>query len=136
MAVHTLLSESIATAVTGVTPDPVKLDRFADYLAIEAIFLYGAGGTNATAYVQTSLDGGTTWFDIASFQFTTSAASKVSALTTGIAPGTQAFTPGDGALTANTVINGVLGDRFRAKLTTTGTYTGATSLAVHIVTRG
>lgn len=107
-----------------------------NYLTAEAIFLYGAGGTNVTAYVQTSLDNGATWFDIMCFQFTTAAASKISAVTTNIAPATQAFAPTDGTLTADTIIQGILGDRIRLKYVTTGTYTGATSLAVYAQAKG
>lgn len=136
MARYTLLSETITTAVSGVTPDDVVRNAWPEYIVVEAILTYGSGGTTAKAYVQTSLDGGTTWVDIACFAFTTATASKVSALTAHVAPGTQAFTPTDGTLTDNTVVNGVLGDRFRCKLTTTGTYAGGTTIAVHMTTKG
>src|SRR5262245_54921578 len=126
----TLLDEAITTAVTGVTPDPSGADFYADYVAIEAVFAYGSGGTTATAYVQTSFDGGLTWIDVASFQFTTTSGRKVSALAADRAPASQAFTPSDGALTANTVIDGLIGDLWRCKLTTTGTYAGNTNLKV------
>jgi len=113
------------------------------YLVAEAKFLYGAGGTNATAYVQTSFDGGLTWMDIIAMQFTTAAASKVAAVSANIsfdpddtAPTYPPVTPTDGSLTANTCVNGLLGDRIRLKYVTTGTYTGATSLAVYAHAKG
>lgn len=127
---------TIAAAVGATATDPVVSLGSMDYLVVEAKFLYGSGGTNATAYVQTSLDNGLTWVDVICFQFTTSAASKISAVTTHIAPAAQAFAPSDGALTANTVIQGVLGDRLRLKYVTTGTYGGATSLAVYATIKG
>jgi hypothetical protein len=103
-------------------------------ISVEAIFLYGSGGTSAKAYVQTSLDNGATWIDVMSFAFTTAAASKVSQVNiyTAVA---AAVTPTDGTLTDNTILSGVLGDRLRVKVITTGTYGGATSIKVALVQR-
>lgn len=115
---------------------PISRLGGAKYIAIQASFLYGAGGTTAKAFVQTSLDGGLSWFDIACAAFTTAAAVKVFAITADIAPATQGFTPGAGALADNTIIQGVLGDRFRVSYVTTGTYTGTTSLAVYAHIKG
>jgi hypothetical protein len=73
---------------------------------------------------------GATWVDSASLPFLLASASKVSALSANIAPASQAFTPSDGALADGTVVNGVLGDRVRIKFSTTGTYSGGTTLAM------
>ena len=65
----------ITTAVTSqVTPALIKRDFAPESLVIQANFTYGSGGTSADAWVQTSLDGGTTWTDIANFHFTTASA--------------------------------------------------------------
>jgi hypothetical protein len=127
---------TIGAAVSATATTPVTGLGGMEALTVEAKFLYGAGGTNATAYVQTSLDGGLSWIDIMCFQFTTAAANKISSVTSLIAPAAQAFAPTDGSLTANTIIQGVLGDRLRLKYVTTGTYTGATSLGVYAIVRG
>lgn len=129
--VPTTVIGSAGTILTASPPSVV----WAKYLAVEAVFLYGAGGTATKCYIQTSLDGGATWIDIMTLSFTTSAASKVSAvvLQTALA---AAVTPGDGALTDNTILSGLIGDRIRAKVVTTGTYTGATSIAVYAVLKG
>jgi len=103
-------------------------------IAIQSKFLYGAGGTSVKAYVQTSLDAGSTWIDIASFAYTTSAATKVSCVKGSVAVA-AALTPTDGTLTDNTILDGLIGDRIRVKWTSVGTYTGATSLAVSVVVR-
>lgn len=128
------------TTITGagtVTGDAYVLGPvMADGLVAEAIFDYGSGGTTAKIWIQTSLDGGTTWIDIISLAFLLADASKVSAISTLIAPAAQAFSPSDGALADNTVIQGVLGDRIRAKLVTTGTYAGSTTIAVWVALRG
>jgi hypothetical protein len=131
------LTLTTALSATGTTP-VTKLGGM-KYLVAEAIFLYGSGGTTAKAYVQTSLDGGTTWMDIICFAFTTSALSKVSAVSADIAFAASAYVPiapGDGALADNTSIQGILGDRLRVKYVTTGTYAGASSIAVYAHAKG
>ena len=134
---YTLLAPLTISAAVGATATTAELYLGGmHYLTAEAVFLYGADGTSVKAYVQTSLDGGDSWIDIMSFAFTTSAATKVSATTTGIAPASQALAPSDGSLADNTIIQGVLGDRIRLKYVTTGTYSGATSLAVYALAKG
>lgn len=126
------LTIGAAVAATATTP---KIDMHGmQHLAIQAKFLYGAGGTTAKAYIQTSLDRGTTWIDIASFAFSTAAATKISALSSAIALAAAA-TPTDGTLADNTILNGFFGDRLRVKYVTTGTYTGATSLEITAVAK-
>ncbi len=127
---------TIAAAVSATTTSPTQHLAGMKHLSVEATFLYGAGGTTVDAYIQTTLDGGVTWFDIMNFHFTTAAGTKVSACCAYIAPASQAFTPGDAALAANTIIQGVLGTQIRAKYVTTGTYSGATSLALTAVAKG
>lgn len=110
-----LLSRSLAVAETFVG-DEVAAPPGGRLLSVESAFVYGSGGTTAKLYLQTSLDGGLTWFDVACHAFDTSTLTKVSALTRFVAPASQAFAPTDGTLADNTVVNGVLGDRVRAKL--------------------
>jgi hypothetical protein len=126
----------ITTAVGPVLSTPVTKLSGMKYLCVEAIFIYGADGTSADAYVQTSFDGGLTWVDLMNFHFLTTTASKISACTSCIAPAAQAFAPSDGALTANTIIQGVFGHSLRLSWTTVGTYSGSTSLAVYAVAKG
>lgn len=126
---------TIAAAVAATATSPTKLLSGMKFVTANAIFLYGADGTTAKAYVQTSLDG-TTWIDIMSFAFTTAAGNKISSVTSCIAPAAQAATPTDGSLTDNTIIQGTLGRWLRLKYVTTGTYSGATSLAVYAIARG
>jgi len=129
---NSLYSASVAAAGT-VTGGTVEAPANIKNAVIQTVLTYGSGGTNCTAYVQTSLDQNTNWVDIASLQFTTATASKVVSLaTTG---STTVVTPTDGSLSANTAVNGILGDRFRVKVVTTGTY-ATTTLAVTAVTKG
>lgn len=122
-----LATTTITTAVTASLSGTTTI-RNARYLTLQANFVYGSGGTTAKAWVQTSLDGGTTWLDIASFAFTTASAVRMYSLDTTAV--TSIYTPTDAALADNTVKNGILGDKFRVKYTTTGTYAGSTTLAI------
>ncbi len=126
----TLLSETIGAAVSAVTPDGV-FGLGGSSLAVQFNFTYAAGGTNLKAWLQTSYDGGTTWNDIANFAATTASLRRIYNLTT--AAVTSIATPTDGTLADNTAVNGLLGGLYRVKLTTTGTYTGATTLVVTAV---
>lgn len=130
LAAHTIGAAESAT-VMGTTTDFHGMK----YLAVQAIFLYGAGGTTTDAYIQTSLDLGVNWIDVMNFHFTTAALSKVSAVVNSTALAAGA-TPADGALANNTILSGLLGDRIRVKYVTVGTYTGATSLALDAIVKG
>jgi hypothetical protein len=103
-------------------------------LAVQFRFAYGSGGTSCKAYLQTSFDQGSTWVDIACAAFTTASATKdfnLSALT----PVTSPVTPTDGSLADDTCVDGLLGDRFRVKVTSTGAYASNTSLSVRVNAR-
>jgi hypothetical protein len=124
-----LPTTTITTAVTAVTTTAVEIGPNAVSVAIQYNFDYGSGGTNFTAYIQTSLDGGTTWIDIACFQSTTADQRRLYNLISGVGV-TSIATPTDGTLTANTSVNGFLGDRLRVKYTSTGTYGGSTTIQI------
>jgi hypothetical protein len=85
-------------------------------LTLQSKFTRSSGGTTLKAYLQTSLDDGTTWVDVACHAFATTTASKASAINRGIAPASQAFAPSDGSLADDTIVEGALGDRVRVKL--------------------
>jgi hypothetical protein len=125
---------AITTALTGVAGTPLIGLVGMKALTAQAVFTTTSGGTSADVWVQTSLDLGATWIDIMNFHFTTTSASKVSAVvnTTALA---AAVTPGSGALASNTILSGLLGDRVRTLTTTVGTYVG-TSLEVDVVAHG
>lgn len=126
-----LLSVTLTAAVAATAGAALSLPRQPRNLTVQANFTYGSGGTNATAYLQTTLDNGRTWTDVACFQFTTSSARRIVNLSAQTAVATAA-TPTDGAMTANTALDGVLGSRFRVKYASTGTYAGGTTLAVDV----
>lgn len=123
-----LLNVTLAAAVTGVAGVAVGMAG-ARYLTVEAILTVVGGGTTVKIWIQTTLDGGVTWIDVMNFAFTNTTASKISAVVASTALA-AAGTPGDATLADNTILSGLLGSQFRAKYTTTGTFTGATTLKV------
>lgn len=131
-----LAATTIAAAVGPIATTPVLLLTGMNYLGVQGTFLYGAGGTTVKAWIQTSFDGGSTWVDIINLPFTTAASRVTAAVSTGVTAGTAPVAATDGTAADSAIVNGVLGDRVRVKYVTTGTYTGATSLAIHGVAKG
>ena len=131
----TLANLAITTAVAAQTTTALQArpgpggQRAPDSVVLQAVFTYGSGGTSADAWVQTSIDGGATWIDVANFHFTTSSAKFLFNLNSSTSVTTE-YTPTDGTLTANTAKDGILGNLLRVKYTTVGTYAGNTTLKV------
>jgi hypothetical protein len=123
---------TIAAARTAVVEETLLVPQGVRALSVQAVFNYGSGGTTAKAWVQTSLDGGVTWVDIANFAFATTAGRVVNSVRTDTAVAAN-YTATDGTLADNTIKDGILGDRIRVKWTTTGTYAGATNLKLTAV---
>jgi hypothetical protein len=123
MPILTLLNETLAAAVTAGTygEQNVNLEHI-ESLALFCEFVRAGGGTTAKAWVQTSFDG-VNWMDIANFAAATTSLNRAYNLTAVAV--TSIATPTDGTLADNTCVNGFLGPRFRVKMTTVGTYTGA-----------
>ncbi|MCA0032758.1 hypothetical protein [Mesorhizobium sp. B263B2A] len=133
---------TITTALTNqVITDGVSASGVAqslidglDWMAAVTIYaslIYGSGGTTVSAIVQTSIDQGANWIDVARFDFTTANASKVVNLSGLLSKAVSAVS----ALGSEGVFDGVLGDRLRCKLTTTGVYSGNTSVSIRAAVR-
>ncbi len=106
-------------------------------VTVEANFVRGSGGTNCKVWIQTSLDGGSNWIDIMNFAFTTSSLRKIHTVVMPAVVATRTnITPTAGTMGDNLILDGVLGDRLRAVVTTTGTYAGTTTLDVNFVPKG
>lgn len=132
-----LLNATITTAQSAAVTTALQVQSQAGVssLTLQGTFTYGSGGTSADAWVQTTLDGGVTWTDIANFHFTTSSARFIYNLSALTAVTTE-YTATDGTLSANTAKDGVIGHQFRVKYTTVGTYAASTTLRVDVVGRG
>ena len=127
---YNLVSTAITTALTSEAYDATTGLDGVTAVTIEARLAYGSGGTTAAAVVQTSFDDGTVWRDVARFDFTTASATKVANLSGLLSKAVTSYA----ALASEGVTDGVLGDRLRAVVTTTGTYVD-TTLSVRVACR-
>lgn len=127
-------THAIPAAGTSTSDDFIGLADVS-HLELFASFDYGSGGTSAKAYVQTSLDGGATWIDIACFAFAQADASKMSDVSANavLLPSTV---PTDGTLADDTVRDGVIGDKIRVKLIVVGTYANSTITVYAVAKQG
>jgi hypothetical protein len=134
-AVALLNNIVISAPVSGGT-GPVMQYRsqgaFPANMAVQGTFTYGSGGTTVDAWLQTSLDGGVTWTDVCNFHFAQASARFIFNLSS-LTPVTTQYTPGDGALGANTAKDGVFGSQWRIKYNSAGTYAGNTTLRVDVI---
>lgn len=120
------------TAADTVEGEPITGLAGVSEIDVQLRFAYGSGGTTIKAFVQSSLDQGTTWFDLWCMSGATASKTRARRLK----PDGVEQTPTDGALADDTVAIGiVLGDRFRLKLVSTGTYAGNTLLSARIHAR-
>jgi hypothetical protein len=121
----TLLNKQITGALAlAAAGSQLQLNDAARSICAQANFTYGSGGTTLDAYLQTSVDGGITWFDIAEFHFTT-ASTLVAFNLSSLTPQTTQLTLKNGTLAANTAQDGLLGPQFQVLLASTGTYAGS-----------
>jgi hypothetical protein len=98
------------------------------HLSAQAQLVGGSGGTSIDAWLQTSLDGGTGWIDVAQFHVTNTPVVLVVNLSASTP--VSSFTPTDGTLGANTVKDGIIGSKLRAKWSSQGTYTSSSGATV------
>lgn len=136
------LGDFVITAPT--TYGPVvggHLDGLAGMIGASAQlnFRYGSGGTSGKVFLQTSLDqadeggvAGGSWTDVACFAFTTASEAWTFNLS---AAAKAAFTPADGGLADDTIVDGILGDRWRLKIVTLGTYATNTMVSGRLIAR-
>lgn len=125
----------ITAAVTGTIfgPTVMNLDHARGVL-LQGNFTYGSSGTTLKVWVQSSVDNGVTWHDVACFAFTTATKRRLFNLSARTAVSSIA-TPGDAALADDTSVDGLLGDLLRVKYTSTGTYAGSSTITISAVTR-
>lgn len=129
MARHIPLNGIAIPAAGTYTSDSFETSDYA-YLLAQFKLASPTGGTTIKAYLQTSVDGEATWIDIICFAFGNSAETKISKVQATNAL-TANTTPSDGALTDDTVLDGVIGDQCRVKYVVAGTFSAGTiTLAV------
>lgn len=116
-----------APATPAVIGDVIKNAGAVAGISVFCEMVGGAGGTSITMFVQTSLDGGVTWFDIMAFPFTTSVPRQLGlisrndqAIASGVTLSLFSLPPG----TNGAAINAPLGDQFRFAYSSVGTFSG------------
>jgi hypothetical protein len=118
------------TAGTYISSE-VSIPLGASVILAQSVFVRGGGGTSCDVFVQTSVDNGSTWIDVMQFAFTTTTVTKISGVRPYIALAAN-VTPTDGALSDNTILDGLIGDRLRVKTVVVGTYSSTSTLDVNI----
>lgn len=101
---------------------------------ISANFVYGSGGDTLKVAFETTINQGATWIEVARFAFAQASAEKLVNLS-GLTPVTTVYAPA--ALSDDTVKDGVMGQRWRARIIkgAGAAYAGNTSLAVRMIAR-
>lgn len=128
------VTDSVITeGVSAAGAAQALIDRLAGMKSVSlfAEFTYGGGGTACIVVVQTSLNQGADWIDIARFDFATANGQKTANISAEAAAAIAAVA----ALSAEGKLDGILGDRLRCKITSTGTYAGNTSVNVRAAVR-
>lgn len=120
--VYTLASRAITVPLSAEAQTVIDSLDGMTAISLEASLAYGSGGATCIAVVQTSFDGGTTYRDIARFDFATATAVKQCNLEGLLSKAIAAYV----ALASEGVIDGMLGDRLRVVITSTGTYVNTT----------
>jgi hypothetical protein len=125
----------IGAAATYTNPaGPVSGLSGLDAASLQVQLAYGGGGTSINVYIQSSLDQGQTWFDIANIAFGTASGTELINLS-GLDKLTTPTAPTNQTLANNTMLDGPIGDRLQAVVVTTGTYSGNTLVSVRGVAR-
>lgn len=126
-------ARSIAGNISLAQDDVIFIPERIKSVTVQSKFVYGSGGGTCKVFLQTTLDEGATWVDVMAHAFLLASATKISSIKKDVAQA-PALAPTDGALTDDTIRDGLWGDRFRIKIVSGGTaYAGATALTVSLV---
>lgn len=131
--IYTLGDVNITAAGTQITDVIDGLDGMLAAL-LQLRFAYGSGGTAVKVYAQSSADDGTTWYDVACVVFGTASETELLNLSA-LTPKTTQVVPTDGTLADDTAVDGIIADRMRLKIVSTGTYAGNTLLSARLIAR-
>ena len=125
---------AITAAISAAQTDPIKIPADVGIITFTAKFVYGADGTEADMWVQTSADGGSNWHDIVQFHFAQASLVKIASVNALLAS-THA-TATNASLADNTIVNGYIGTQLRVSYLSTGTYSGTTTMKLTAVLKG
>ena len=130
----TLCALALTQPLAGVSLSPVVVHGGVRALDLQArLDVVGSPGTSAKAWVQTSIDGGATWLDLACFAFSSVSAVKAARLPGGALKSPAAIS--EGTLADDSASDGPFGERFRVKVTSVGTFGAGTTLTLAAIPR-
>jgi hypothetical protein len=134
----TINAATTATVVTSATDENGDTVGYLDGLegmlgaTLSASFAWGSGAGTLKVIFEITLNQGVTWIEVGRLAFAAASAEKALNITNGAR--LAAYTPAD--LADDTAIDGIMGDRFRARILKGGSpYAGATSLAIRLQAR-
>jgi hypothetical protein len=131
MAALNIYSATLAVDLTAAVGEEFLIPENCYGLVLQNTFVRAAGGTTIDVWVQSSIDD-TNWVDMVCFKDTTASARKVASVSAdNVMAGLAPVVALDGILGDNLILDGWIGTKLRVKVTTTGTYSGASSLNVH-----
>ena len=128
--VYTLAALQIDVAKDAILTPILSLEGMTA-VSLEASFKYGSGGATCSALVLTSFDSGTTWRQIARFDFTNASATKVANLSGLLSKAISVYAD----LGSEGVNDSLLGDRLAARIISAGTYAASTTLSLRASVR-
>ena len=133
-AINAATTAAVITLVSSSSGNQAYVGNLEGMLSATILvnFNYGSGGTTLKVMIDSSVDQGTTWIELSRLAFSTSSSQSYINLV-GLTPKTTPVAAGN--LSDNTSVDGIYGDRFRARILTTGTYAGNTSLSVRLCAR-
>jgi hypothetical protein len=138
VALAAINAATAATVVTSSSDDDGAAIAYVGGLdgmlaaTLQANFAWGSGGTSIKAIWECSIDQGSTWVEVCRMAFGTASEENLVNLS-GLTPKTTPYVPI--ALTDDTCVDGILGDRWRVRILTVGTYAGNSSLSFRMMAR-
>lgn len=139
-AVAAINAATTAAIITSASDAQQVVQPYLDSLdgmlaaTLSANFVYGSGGDTLKVIVETSLNQGATWIEVARLAFATASAEKVVNLSA-LTPVTTVYSPN--GLSDDAVKDGIFGPRWRARIIkgSGSAYAGNTSLSVSLIAR-
>lgn len=128
--VFTLCAAQISAPQSSAYTPITDLDGISS-ATIVARFAYGSGGTSLIARIQTTLDGGQTWYDVARFDFAMAPVTRCATISGLQSQGVASLV----SLAAEGINDGLLGNMFRVVIDSTGSYAGNTLLDIRMAAR-
>lgn len=135
-AINAATAGAVITSGVDVSGSAIAyVDRLEGMLAatLQANFTYGSGGgTSLKVIWETSLDQGVSWIEVCRMAFGIASEENIVNLS-GLTPRTTPYTPV--ALADDSSVDGIFGDRWRARILAVGVYVGNAAVSLRLNAR-